>query len=104
MSEWPECEKLAAVADKSHTCGEFIDWLRDEHNICLARWAPTEADQVLNRMMDRYARPEKEELLQCFIPIEKLLAGFFQIDMDKVETERRAMLKQIREQKIKEEV
>lgn len=39
MSEprYPEHEKLQAVHPQSQACGEFVDWLRDEAKIVLAR-------------------------------------------------------------------
>jgi hypothetical protein len=75
-SKYPECDKLAAVAKKSQLCGEFLDWLREQG------W-----DLV-------------EEVEEHYYPVrktnEQLLAGFFKIDLNKVETERRALLEEIR--------
>jgi len=76
MSEYPECEKLKAISDKSNTIGRFLD---SQTQYVLCQW---------DDKHERY-RPVHESL-------EQILAKYFDIDMEKVETERRAMLEALR--------
>ncbi len=76
--EVTECEKLAQVAPESQKLGEFIDWLRDDQGITLCIFD--------GRQFQHHGRR-----------IEELLADYFEIDLDKVETERRALLDAMRE-------
>ena len=76
----PECDKVLAVNQTSQKIGEFLEWL------------PTQGLYLCEIQL-----PELYELYACadrFIPyhlgIEKLLAKFFDIDLDKVEKEKRA--------------
>ena len=74
---YPEHEKLALVQEQSQTCGEFIDWLADEHGLCLCE-----------RDTHHYRRTSKS--------INELLAGFFKIDQKKLEAEKQDMLANVR--------
>ena len=80
--KYPECEKLASAHEESQVLGEFLEWLKRKYYICNF---VEESDEV-------------EEA--CFYPthhsIEKLLAEYFNIDLDKVEEERRQILDEIR--------
>ena len=74
-----ECDRLAAVKDESQVIGEFLDWLSVQ-GIALAK--PDE---------------ETASLPPCwFLPIqegpEDLLARFFEIDLIKLDDEKRAIL------------
>lgn len=73
-----ECERLAAVSEKSQVIGEFIEWLRDTK-----RWQICQYDTAMTRWW-----------LVTFA-INNLLAKFFGIDLNKVEAERRALLADI---------
>lgn len=75
---YPEHEKLSAISDKSQTCGEFIDWLI-EHDYHLCQPDTT----------GRYFWP-------THTPLTKLLAEFFEIDLDKIEAEKRQMIEEMR--------
>lgn len=79
----PECERMVAVAPESHKIGEFLDWL-NEQGIHLAEYVDDgeHVDEVLMPRSERY---------------ESLLARYFEIDLDKVEAERRAILKHLQE-------
>lgn len=69
----PECDKLLAVRDKSQLLGEFIEWLSEnDMSIC-------------DKSLDVVCEPLNHD-------IEKLLARFFNIDLAKVEVERREVL------------
>ena len=78
MSNCPEHDKLKAVSKNSQEIGEFIDWLVDEDmEICYL------------------------DVNDHFYPIgfstEKLLARFFEIDLAKIEAEKRKMIMSMRE-------
>jgi hypothetical protein len=77
-SRYPEHDKLQEVAAKSQVCAEFIEWLGYEKGIVLAKWI------------------RGEHLVQPGDPIDKLLAEFFEIDLAKIEREKRAMLSDAR--------
>lgn len=78
MSKYPENERLKAVSDKSHAIGEFLEWLGGK-DIVLAEYAG-----------------EGDRLYPTNRPIEGMLAEFFDIDLKKVEEEKREMLEEIR--------
>lgn len=67
MSDYPEHDRLSAIKDESQAQGEFLQWLSDEGEIHLYR------------------------------PLKELLAEYHEIDLSKIETEKRAMLAKIRE-------
>jgi hypothetical protein len=75
--EYPEHEKLKALGGANQTVGDFIEWL-GENRIELAQW--------------------NDAGTYC-LPIHKsrddLLAEFFEIDRNKLEAEKRAMLEKL---------
>lgn len=75
----PELNKMAAIRDKSQVVGEFLDWLRNERGITLATFTDDE---------------ERGDVMVPFhFSTEQLLAEFFDIDLERVERERRLVLK-----------
>jgi hypothetical protein len=80
--ETPECNKLSAVSPQSQIIGEFLDTL-SEQGICLCKWTEWE-----DAPAQYHPIPDA---------IEKTLAKYFEIDLDKVEVERRAILDFIRQ-------
>lgn len=76
--KYPECEKLAAVVDKSNDIGEFIDWLGSQ-GISLAVKAQGNLGE------EGYLRQRQGSN-------EQLLADYFKIDLRIVEQERRTLL------------
>jgi hypothetical protein len=85
-NEYPECEKMHKVSETSNQIGYFIDWLRGTKEIVFSKW-------YLNEDGD----PEENDILLPEFPdMEKLLAEFFNIDLNKVEAERCVMLDEIR--------
>lgn len=62
----PECDKLHKVKDESQNIGEFLDWLIEYHNVSLP-------DSIVD-----------------------LLAEYFNIDLEKVEEEKRTILDELR--------
>ena len=87
MKEYPECEKQAKIKDKAQVCGEFLEYLRS-HGYVLAVWQHRGAPEPGGY----------DELIPTRESIEHLLAGFFEINLAKVEQECRAMLDEIRAQ------
>lgn len=81
--ECPECEKLAKVSEESNRIGDFLSWL-SQKDVVLAEW---EIDWLI---------PSSYRLSDS--GINKLLAEYFEIDLNKVEKERRALLEWLREQ------
>lgn len=80
--KYPECTKMDQVSDESQRIGEFIEWLQEKGYI-LARYEEVEG----------YSNPQ---LIPSPAPIERLLADYFGIDLDKVDQEQREILKVIR--------
>lgn len=80
MSKYPEHDKLTKVKDQSQTIGEFLDWLSTQ-GIHLAS----------------YSYDGSEHLWDIFQTREELLAQRFDINLLKLENEKRQMLKEIRE-------
>lgn len=79
MSDYPEHEKMKSVHAESQAVGRFIEWL-GEHGIRLC---------VCQPLSDRYH--------PIAITTTRLLADYLDIDLKKIETERQAMLAEIRE-------
>lgn len=98
-SKYPECDKLRSVAPVSNEIGSFLDWLRDEYAVVLGKWVAEE---------DRFGRVKRDrdgDALHVLAPapfgLERLLAEYFEIDLDKVETERRQILEDLQKPKPK---
>ena len=89
-----EHDKLSEISAQSQSCGEFLDWLRDEKSAVLYQWAEWEEER-------EYGWPSKKRgtysvKIEKYVPfsysITKLLAEFFEIDLKLVEDEKEAML------------
>lgn len=79
MPEFPEHDKLKQIKEESRAIGEFIEWLEENgYSIC-------EYDDA---NFDNYYRTPKST--------EQLLAMHFNIDLNKIEQEKRAMLEKLR--------
>lgn len=74
MSDYPEHDKMSAIKDKSQTIGEFLD--STEYVLCLY--------------------DEDDRLRPVAASIEQILALYFDIDLNKIEAEKRAMLDALR--------
>lgn len=85
--EYSECEKIGKVKDQSQAIGEFIDWLQSEKGIVFARYHIEGKDPIVDYL---------KKLIPVHLSMEKTLAEFFDIDLNKVEEERRAMLDDLR--------
>ncbi len=87
----PELDKLSAVRDRSQAIGEFIDSLSTQ-GLFLCEAAP---DDYGLTTVDEFEE-EHTTYIVTRIPIETILAGYFGIDLQKCEEERRALLASIR--------
>jgi hypothetical protein len=89
-SNYPECQKFQAVREQANQIGNFIDFLRDQKKITFAKWYTFNSENPF--------KPEETEdkLMPEFPDMEKLLAEYFNIDLNKLEKEKVAMLEDIR--------
>lgn len=95
MSDYPEHEKLRAIQDQSQSCGEFMDWLI-EQGVVLAKYH-FHTDECHTESSRRPSCGMSAEMLYpVHTSTESLLAKFFDIDLNKIELEKRAMLESIR--------
>ena len=75
----PELDKMRAARDTSQTIGDFIDWLSyNDMRIC------------------DYCDYGEGEYHPTRLTIEQLLAKYYEIDLNKVEEERCAILNELR--------
>lgn len=79
----PELDKQHKIIEsgKSDTLQEFYDWLSTKDYV-IAKWVVDDEDE--------------DVLLPTHIRPEQLFAEFFEIDLNKIEDERRALLDEIR--------
>ena len=82
--QYPEHEKLKAVQNDSQTIGEFLEWLCGPKQVELAVWREGEE------------RDDDEQLRPINVNKEKILADYFDIDLVKLESEKRKMLAELR--------
>lgn len=75
MANYPEHEKMRKISDQSQAVGDFLEWVRSEKG-----WFLAQRDDETKRIW-----PASYSTVQ-------LLAEFFEIDLDKIEDEKRAML------------
>lgn len=78
----PELEKMKAHQPESQIIGSFLDWLTNEKNREICTWDTTR---------------HREEFRPVGKTIEQTLAEYFDVDLKKVEEERRAVLEYARE-------
>ncbi|GAH25145.1 unnamed protein product [marine sediment metagenome] len=100
-----ELEKLESVSKKSQAIGEFLEWLFGTKNYHIAKYLTEEeyesednvcwVDGLYEKQQFKRHEIGKEELMPIYVDIEKLLAEFFEIDLVKVEKERRETLEKL---------
>jgi len=87
--EYPECEKLLKVSERSQIIGEFLEWLNEKNlTIC----------EIQEDFPCEECGEESLQYVQNYKSIEDRIADFFGIDMNKVEKERQQMLDDIRKE------
>ena len=124
--KYPQCEKMAEVHEFSQRCAEFVLWLNEKHGILLAKY-DTRQDACRNCEHEDGHRTRRDKggwsygctfeddetgktcecesadfgnphrLYPQGATLEKLLAGFFDIDLKVVEAEKQQMLAEMRE-------
>ena len=112
----PELDKMREVREQSQPIGEFIDWLAGQGILLMRsvpivheRWpweSPYDVDG--KRMWGSHRGPDDgvhgppeqyehgDDALIHHESIEQMLARFFEIDLNAVEDERRALLDELR--------
>lgn len=81
MSNTPTLDKMLEIQEQSQLCGSFLEWLQGKY-----------------AMFDKKQKRESGVFLgsgDC-INTEKLLAEFFEIDLDEAEREKEAIISNIR--------
>jgi hypothetical protein len=78
VNKYPEHEKLQKVKKTSQSIGEFLEWLRNEKQIQLAKF------------------DDKDRLYIIGDSTNEILADYYGIDLHKLEQEKLAMLNRIR--------
>jgi hypothetical protein len=76
MTTYPMLERLRAIEDKSHAIGDFLEWLEGK-GVFLASYY------------------EEAGLSRYRVNIQELLAEFFDIDLDELEKETHARIKEL---------
>jgi len=98
VEKYPEHQKLQAVKDKSQAIGDFIEYLRGKGYVICEKVNSVENED--GELTDY----EKEQWIigwnwmQAHLPIEKTLAEYYEIDLNKLEIEKRVMLDEFRKQ------
>ena len=97
--EYPELEKVEQLMERSQPAGEFLDWLVNERKIVLAQYHKHTEDCYTDALYGNKRKIfccSEDLLMPCHIGIEKLLAEYFHIDLEKVEQERHQLLEDMR--------
>jgi hypothetical protein len=77
MTPTPECDKITAARSESQQIGNFLEWLAEQNmEICTRRETGWGHVMMIPQMESR----------------EQLLARYFEVDLQEVERERRALL------------
>ena len=85
----PECERLSNVSKQSDPIGQFLEWMKTEKHLVIARYMRIDDEDG--------DEPEEEVLVENGVSIERLLADYFNIDLEVIEKERQALLKYLQE-------
>lgn len=105
MPPTPELDKLRSVSDRSQEVGRFLDWLTGEKGWHFAkRHVHTQdcyetttrrgvfPDYKYREVQELSCGMNEDDSFPVHEPPEKLLAAFYEIDLDKIEEERCALL------------
>ena len=96
MAEYPEHEKLHALKDKRDVAQEFLDWLLDDRNLRLCRRHEHD-DRCYDDDDGSLEWGYRDgELLEVVQSRGRYMADFLDVDSDKLEAEKRAMLDAMR--------
>ena len=78
VSNTPTLDRMLEIQEQSELCGEFLDWL-------LCKYA----------VFERRQKRESPDGAGDYINKERLLAEFFDIDLDEAEREKEGILKSL---------
>lgn len=98
MTEYPEHEKLKAVSDHSQAIGAFLEWL-PTINVHLASQACPHGHEDPTTCEDsKWCRRGENDLTlwPSHHTVTRLLARYFEVDLDRLEAEKRDMLEALR--------
>jgi hypothetical protein len=90
----PECEKLAKVHEESQKIGFFLEWLFYAKGV-LCKWHDARKEWVDEKHDDYFW--ESQGYYPIRENIDQILADYFEIDMNKIDAERNALLNSIRD-------
>lgn len=98
MTEYPEHEKLRAVAETSQHLGELIDLLHTKGYV-VARWNAPESSYRARCLSCDHTEMNvvEERLVPVHGSINYILADLFDIDLVKIDAEKVAMIDALRE-------
>lgn len=95
MSEYPEHDKLQALEGRNQIIGEFLEWLMSREYVIGAYHKHSDGCRENGKQVCGYSDWDPQ-LVPINKPIEVLLADYFGIDRDKLESENRALLATLR--------
>jgi hypothetical protein len=97
LPECPECDKAIAVKEDSQKIGEFLEWLQLEKQMPLCKYG---CDDTCSSILDMTGNIDcdcnKTTLIRAHTGIEELLAEYFDVDLQKVEREKRRLLAKVK--------
>lgn len=85
-----ELDKMKAVQNESQAIGAFIEWLGTKDYVIGRHLSMEEMDEM---GLD----PDETNIVPVYTSIEKMLAEYFEIDLNKVEKEKMKILDNLRE-------
>lgn len=106
--KYPEHAKLKKVKEKSHACGEFLDWLQHKKKFFFYTLHEHSEDCYVGTSNPRnvYGRERICGISTGiglvpvgYVDTTKLLAEYFEIDTEKLEQEKMALLEELRNTK-----
>jgi len=98
MKKELEVNRMVAVHEKSQAIGEFLEWLKSEKHLTVCERVENAKTVFFIENEDKCKNYDKEEgaYTPACLDTNKLLAEYFEIDLNKVEKERRKLLGAIR--------
>lgn len=95
--QYPEYEKLDKIHETSNNIGNFLEWLSSAKQISFAKWVKEPQQVPISIFSAKTKEVEFDIFFQINMEIEKWLAEYFNIDLKKLEEEKQAMLKELRQ-------
>lgn len=98
--KYPEHTRLRALKGDNQKIGDFLTWLGEQGVILCKNEQEPDFEAIQDQEEQARARRQWDrrdpELQPWYQPTEKILALYFEIDMDKLEREKVAMLDELR--------